>query len=90
MNMVKNMTFLVALAVLFPTDIMAATILNSGDKAVVIIVSEGARRRDYSIDPQKQISVCLKGCFMTLPDGDRYALKGEENVEVSGSRIIFH
>lgn len=68
----------------------AATIQNSGDKAAIIIVAEGATRRDYSVDPQKQISFCLKGCFITLANGDRYALNGSEVIEISGNRISFH
>ncbi|UXM94348.1 hypothetical protein N5853_09530 [Bartonella sp. HY329] len=75
---------------LSPTNSMAATVQNSGDKAAIIIVAEGAARRDYSVDPQKQISFCLKGCFITLANGDRYALNGSEAIEISGNRISFH
>lgn len=75
---------------LLPTTAMSVTLENSGDKATVIIVAEGAGRRDYAVDTKKSITFCLKGCFITLANGERYALNGTEVIEISGNRLGFH
>ena len=87
-SLIVSITLFVASAL--PFNALAASVQNSGDKAAVIIVAEGATRRDYSVDATKQISFCLKGCFITLANGDRYALNGSEVIEITGNRISFH
>lgn len=60
----------------------AATLTNSGQTAVVVQVADSNGRYDVSLDPGASEDVCPSGCFLTLPNGDRIGLGGQENVDI--------
>ena len=64
----------------------AATVENMDDKAYTLTVTEGGERSEIGIEAGQTISICPGGCFLTLPDGDRAALSGNETVEITGGR----
>lgn len=60
----------------------AATLTNSGDSVVVVQVADTSGRYDVSLDPGASEDVCPSGCFVTLPNGDRIGLGGQEKVDI--------
>ena len=66
----------------------AASITNSGDAAVVLVVVEGGSRMEVAVDPGATETICPGGCFVTLPNGDRLALTGGESVEISNGAAV--
>lgn len=68
---------------------LTASIKNIDAKTQTIIIAEGDNRRDVVLKTDQQISVCLKGCFITMPNGDRVALDGDETVEINNGRANF-
>ncbi|MCL6708155.1 hypothetical protein M8R20_14235 [Pseudomonas sp. R2.Fl] len=68
---------------------LAATVINAGSAAVVIVVVEGGNRVDLPIDAGQSQTICPAGCFVTLPNGDRIGLEGGETIEIKdGSATI--
>lgn len=68
---------------------LAATVTNAGSAAVVLVVVEGGNREDVSIDAGQSQTICPAGCFVTLPNGDRIGLEGNETIEIKdGSTTI--
>ena len=66
----------------------AATLVNTGGDAVVVVVTENGVRSDLTVDPAQTVEFCLSGCFATFPNGDRHALTGSETVEVSSTGVL--
>lgn len=67
----------------------AASVTNTGDAAVVLVVVEGGNRMEVALDPGATEAICPGGCFVTLPNGDRLPLTGDENVEINnGSALV--
>lgn len=64
----------------------AATIINKDDNSYALVVSEGGQRSEIALGAGQTITICHGGCFLTLPNGDREALSGNETVEISGGR----
>jgi hypothetical protein len=64
----------------------AATIVNKDDKPYTLIITEGGQRSEIGLGAGQTIMPCSAGCFLTLPNGDREALTGNETVEISGGR----
>ena len=60
----------------------AATLKNTGSKAVVVQVADSSGRMNVSIEPGASEDVCPSGCFVTLPNGDRLGLGGSETVDI--------
>ena len=68
---------------------MAATVTNAGDQPVELQVVESAGRMDISLDPGATEEICPGGCFLTLPNGDRVGLTGNETVTIKdGGAVI--
>lgn len=64
-------------------------ITNSDTNTVVLIIVEGGKRVEVSIDAGNSEHLCPTGCFMTFPNGDRIGLEGSENVKiVNGSGVV--
>ena len=80
--------FLIAVATLglSAAAASAATVVNMDDKDYMLTVTEGGERSEVGLGAGQTLSLCNAGCFLTLPNGDREALSGNETVEISGGR----
>lgn len=87
--MIKLFLLCTAMVVVTSANGLAASIKNIDAKTQTIIIAEGDNRRDVVLKTDQQISVCSKGCFITMPNGDRVALGGDETVEISNGRANF-
>ncbi|VEJ45566.1 hypothetical protein [Bartonella vinsonii] len=67
----------------------AATVKNSDLKVQSLIVVEGSIPLNISLDTHQTVTICMKGCFITFPNKDRFAIKAEDNIEISEGRAIF-
>ena len=67
----------------------AATIKNTDQKTQSLVVAEGSSRRDVSLKADQSVDICPKGCFVTFPNGDRFAIKATDTIEINGSRASF-
>lgn len=68
---------------------LAASIKNTDQKTQSLVVTEGTSRRDVSLKADQTVEICPKGCFVTFPNGDRFAIKAEDTIEINGSRASF-
>ncbi|WP_245423557.1 hypothetical protein [Rhizobium subbaraonis] len=66
----------------------AASITNKDADAVVLTIVEDGSRSEVAVGAGQTESVCPSGCFVTLPNGDRVALNGDETVEISGGAAV--
>lgn len=66
----------------------AASVTNAGDAAVVLVVVEGGNRVEVALDPGATEAICPGGCFVTLPNGDRLPLAGDETVEIKDGAAV--
>ena len=76
------MMLLVSAAMTAPA--MAATVTNKDADTQVLVVVEGGSRMEIALEPGSTETICPAGCFVTLPNGDRIALNGGEEVEIQG------
>lgn len=60
----------------------AASVVNNDSEARTVIVAEGSARSELVVEPGASQTFCPTGCFVTLPNGDRQALTGEETIEI--------
>ncbi|AGF75701.1 hypothetical protein [Bartonella vinsonii] len=67
----------------------AATVRNTDLKIQSLIVVEGSIPLNISLNTNQTVTICMKGCFITFPNKDRFAIKAEDNIEISGGRAIF-
>lgn len=63
---------------------LAASITNKDGDPIVLTIVENGNRSELALGAGETESVCSSGCFVTLPNGDRVALNGDETVEISG------
>ena len=61
---------------------VAASVVNTGASSVVLVVVEDGTRTEVSLDAGGSDTICAGGCFLTLPNGDRIGLAGDETVEI--------
>ena len=66
----------------------AASITNSDSTAYTLVVTEGSQQTEVGIAPGQSIDICSGGCFVTMPNGDREALTGNETVDITGGKAI--
>lgn len=79
---------LVAICI-FAAPAAAATVTNKDGATVVLTVVENGSRMEIVLDAGGSETLCPTGCFVTLPNGDRIALDGGENVEIlNGSAVV--
>jgi hypothetical protein len=64
----------------------AASIVNLDTEVRVLVVTEGTRQEELAIGPSQTVQFCPSGCFVTLPNGDRTALSGNEVIEIQGGQ----
>ncbi|WAX92852.1 hypothetical protein N7E70_014115 [Aminobacter sp. NyZ550] len=62
----------------------AASAVNLDAEPRTLIVTEGGSKTELSLAAGETVEFCSSGCFVTLPNGDREALTGDETVEISG------
>lgn len=67
----------------------AATVKNTDLKVQSLIIVEGSAPVNISLNSQQIVTICMKGCFITFPNKDRFAVKAEDNIEISEGRAIF-
>ncbi|MBB4076123.1 hypothetical protein GGR08_000411 [Bartonella fuyuanensis] len=79
----------VILLSIFTITTFAATVKNTDLKAQFIMVVEGSIPSKISLTPHQTITICMKGCFITFPNKDRFAIKADDNIEISRGRAIF-
>lgn len=77
---------LIALAVLMAsaTTGFAASVKNLDADAHTLTVTDGGNKSQLQVAAGETVEFCPKGCFVTLPNGDREALTGTETLEISG------
>ena len=80
------MMLLVSAAVSAPA--VAASVTNKDADTQVLVIVEGGNRAEVALEPGSTETICPSGCFVTLPNGDRVALNGDENVEISGGSAV--
>lgn len=61
---------------------LAASIQNVGSSPVVLVVVEDGNKTEVALDAGGSDTICVSGCFLTLPNGDRIGLAGGETVEI--------
>ncbi|MCZ2204025.1 hypothetical protein [Bartonella sp. A05] len=74
---------------ILPIKTFAATIKNADSKAQLLIVSEGSVRSNVSLNPDQTVTICIKGCFITFPNKDHFAVKSEDTIEINNGRAFF-
>ncbi|QRM55817.1 hypothetical protein [Sinorhizobium sp. BG8] len=68
---------------------LAATITNKDSEERLLVIVEGGNRVEVALEPGETEEVCERGCFVTLPSGDRIGLDGGENIEIqNGSATV--
>ncbi|MBB5074137.1 hypothetical protein HNQ69_001271 [Bartonella callosciuri] len=67
----------------------AATVKNTDLKVQSFIIVEGSNPSNISLKAHQTVTVCMKGCFITFPNGDHFAINAEDNIEISEGRAIF-
>lgn len=81
----KKMLTMMAIAMLAgPALAAAATVTNLDDTAHTLIVTDGSDQVQVEIGPGETIEICLSGCFVTMPNGDRVVLTGSDTLEIEG------
>jgi hypothetical protein len=63
---------------------LAASAVNKDSEPRTLVVTEGSGKTELQINPGETIQFCLKGCFVTFPNGDLEALTGSETIVISG------
>lgn len=89
--MLKYIHVFIAAAFLNILSITAfsATVKNTDLKVQSLIIVEGSVPFNLSLNSQQIVTICMKGCFITFPNKDRFAVKAEDNIEISEGRAIF-
>ena len=85
----KSFLIIYSILFFFCSLCSAATIKNVGPNSQNIIVTEGGEQHNIIIEPNQSQSICPKGCFITLVNGDKFALDGSETIEVVEGTINF-
>lgn len=68
------------------SPVLAASALNNDTEVRVLVVTEGSKQEELAIAPGQTVQFCFSSCFVTMPDGDRFALSGNEVIEITGGR----
>lgn len=70
-------------------SLYAASVSNNDAAQQTIVVTEGVAKREMLIAAGETVEFCDGGCFVTFPNGDREALKGDEKIVISGGKASF-
>ncbi|WP_019221578.1 hypothetical protein [Bartonella senegalensis] len=89
--MLKYLRVFVAVILLdlFIMTAFAATVKNTDLKVQSFTLVEGSTPANISLYPYQTVTICMKGCFITFPNQDRFAVRGEDNIEISDGRAVF-
>ncbi|WP_208442031.1 hypothetical protein [Bartonella raoultii] len=79
----------VVLLNILATTTFAATVKNTDEKIQSLIIVEGSIPLNVSLSSQQIVTICMKGCFITFPNKDRFVIKADDNIEISRGRAIF-
>lgn len=66
----------------------AATIINKDQQSYTLKITEGGDQSEIGISSGQSVSACNSGCFITMPNGDRETLSGNETVEITGGKAV--
>lgn len=80
----KRMIMMLLVSAAMSAPAMAASVTNKDADTQVLVVVEGGSRMEIALEPGATETICPSGCFVTLPNGDRIALNGGEDVEIEG------
>ena len=80
----KRMIMMLLVSAAMSAPAVAATVTNKDADTQVLVVVEGGSRMEVALEPGSTETICPAGCFVTLPNGDRIALNGAEDVEIKG------
>ncbi|WP_208434568.1 hypothetical protein [Bartonella taylorii] len=67
----------------------AAMVKNTDLKAQSLIIVEGSIPLNISLNAHQTVTICMKGCFITFPNKDRFVVMAEDNIEIIKGRAIF-
>jgi hypothetical protein len=67
----------------------AASVTNADAETRVIVVTERGSRVTLMVPPGAAETFCHRGCFIAWGDGDRAALKGDEDLLIEGGVVRF-
>jgi len=80
---------LLIFASVFAGPAAAASITNGDSDAHTLQITEDGVRSELAIGAGETVEVCNTGCFLTLPNGDRAVLEGDEVVDIiAGAAVI--
>lgn len=65
---------------------LAASATNLDGEPRTLLVTEGGNQTELTLAAGETVDFCPTGCFVQMPNGDREALTGTENVEISGGQ----
>ena len=79
------MRFLLAAGalVLAGSTAFGASAVNRDAEPHTLIVTEGGNKYELALAAGETVEFCANGCFVTMPNGDREALTGNETIEIS-------
>lgn len=80
----KRMIMMLLVSAAMSAPAVAATVTNKDADTQVLVVVEDGSRVEVALEPGATETICASGCFVTLPNGDRIALNGGEDVEIQG------
>ncbi len=90
--MTSNVVKLAGMALILVTSSSvthAASLENKDSSTQTVTVTEDGVRNELAVAAGEVINFCGGGCFITMPNGDRAALSGNEAVQiVDGAAII--
>ena len=78
-----------AIAAFIASPAVAANVTNADGDAHVLVVTENGQQSEVGVNPGQTVDICPNGCFVNMPNGDREALTGSENIEISGGKAVF-
>ncbi|WP_019218838.1 hypothetical protein [Bartonella florencae] len=89
--MLRYISVVIAATILdiFSMTVFAATVKNTDLKVQSLVIVEGSIPLNISLNTHQTVTICMKGCFITFPNKDRFAIKAEDNIEISEGRAVF-
>jgi hypothetical protein len=71
---------LLALAAMSPVSVFAITLTNLDPADRKLIVIEGDKRSEETVNAGQTVTLCEKSCVIRVPEGEDYAFDGSEEV----------
>lgn len=77
------------LGMILAAPAQALTISNTDDKSHTVTIKTAGDSSELVVEPQKAIEApCASGCTVELENGEKYEMKGGEEVSIEGG-VIF-